>query len=856
MLLTFGACVVILILCAYTAARLTFFKSLTEHEHSMMRENVHALLTVIDSSQKKLQSVAGDWAPWDETYNFVQTLDPRFVEQNLMDETFINLGINLMLFIDPSGTIRYSKAMDLGSEKEIAIPDDLQHRLLKDSRLLDYKTHQERKKGLLMLPQGPLLVGAAPIVTSLFQGPVRGTLIAGRFIDEPLLKQWADTINSPIRYTPWESDSAPNDGLARANVEAEQSAIWVRVPNTDTIAGFAMLKDTYGHPAIVFEIEKPRVIYRQARSTLFIYSLSILIVALLIGSAFWLLLDHQVLTRLAKLAKNVSHIAQHKSFQERLSFKKRDEVTQVATSINDLLAALERTTNGLLSRERDLQSILTGTPVGILLIDAETGKITWANPNALKMIGKSELEIDCHLCGGLTDPEADRQRHLPDLDQAVDTEEQQLLRADGTILPVLKSVAQVTYQGRSHLLETFLDISDRKRLECELQRAQKMETIGLLASGVAHDLNNILTVLIGYPELILTSIPADHELIEPLSELKRSSEKAARLVEDLLNLARRGVPTSEVVSLQKIIQEYRLSAQQQQLEKFSLDVQFEWHLSEGSEMIAGSPIHLSKALMNLVVNAAEAIVGKGKVSVSNEVRKLEQGIKCYETIPPGDYVVLSVADTGSGIKAQDLPKIFEPFYTSKAMGRSGTGLGMTVVWNAVKDMGGYIDVKTAEGRGSTFDLYFPMSRREYVPPPQPAPAEDLKGAGEKILVVDDLPEQQKMARAILERLRYQVATVSSGEEAIEYLRSNSAALLLLDMNLGTGLDGLDTFREILKFRPDQQVIIVTGFAETYRINEMLKLGAAFHLQKPYGVKNLGEAVKTVLQGRSVNDVQL
>jgi PAS domain S-box-containing protein len=762
-----------------------------------------------------------------------------------MDETLVNLGINLMLFTDPSGTIRYGKAVDLESRQDTALPEGLQHLLLKQWPVFSFETYQESRRGLLMLPQGPLLVGAAPIVTSHFEGPVRGTLIAGRFVDKRLLKQWADTIGSQVRYTTM-SDSASDSALLEAAAEPEGADVWVRALDTSTIAGFAILRDAYGNPGILLEIKKPRDIFQQARSTLFIYSLSILIVALVFGSVFWLLLDNQVLARLTRLAKDVSHIARHKDFQKRLLFHKQDEVAQVATSINDLLAALERTTNVLVNREKDLQSILTGTPVGILLIDAETRRITWGNPNALKIIGKSEQEIKDHPCPELICSTVDRHYRL--LDSTTDAEEQELLRSDGTKLPVLKSYAKVTYQGRPHLLETLLDISDRKRLEAELQRAQKMETIGLLASGVAHDLNNILTVLIGYPDLLLTSLPTDNELVEPLNELKRSSEKAARLVEDLLNLARRGVPATEVISLHNIIQEYQLSAQQQQLEKYASGVQFEWHLSEGNEVIEGSSVHLSKALMNLVVNASEAIMGTGKVTVANEVRSLDHGIKCYETIPPGDYAVLSVSDTGSGIKAQDLAKIFEPFYTSKAMGRSGTGLGMTVVWNAVKDMGGYIDVKSTEGKGSTFELYFPLSKRQYVPPPQPAPAEDLRGAGEKILVVDDLPEQQKMARAVLERLDYQVATVSSGEEALEYLRENSAALLLLDMNLGTGLDGLDTYREILKLNPRQQVIIVTGYAETERINEVLKLGAALHLQKPYRANNLGQAVKTILSG--------
>ena len=212
----------------------------------------------------------------------------------------------------------------------------------------------------------------------------------------------------------------------------------------------------------------------------------------------------------------------------------------------------------------------------------------------------------------------------------------------------------------------------------------------------------------------------------------------------------------------------------------------------------------------------------------------------------GEYAVLIVSDNGSGISSEDLDRIFEPFYTKKVMGRSGTGLGLAVVWNVVQDHAGYIDVKSTE-HGTSFELYFPITRLEIPGRAAFRPIEEYLGAGEFILVVDDVESQREIACSMLEKLRYRAAAVSSGEAAIEYLRSHAVDLILLDMIMEPGLGGRETYEKIIRNHPKQKAVIASGFAETDEVIETQKLGAGCFIRKPLTLEKLGLAIKEELK---------
>jgi len=387
---------------------------------------------------------------------------------------------------------------------------------------------------------------------------------------------------------------------------------------------------------------------------------------------------------------------------------------------------------------------------------------------------------------------------------------------------------------------------EKEELQAQLQRAQKMEAIGTLAGGVAHDLNNILSGIVSYPELLLMDLKEDSPLRKPILTIQKSGEKAAAIVQDLLTLARRGVEATEVVNLNTIVLEYLLSPEHDRLELNHPTVTIEKRLDENLLNILGSPVHLSKTVMNLVSNAAEAMLEGGEIVITTENRHMETVQTGFEDIDTGDYASLTVLDTGIGISPEDIERIFEPFYTKKTMGRSGTGLGMAVVWGTVKDHRGYIDLKSKEGKGTEITLYFPVTRKVFSPEAEMASIQDVMGKGESILVVDDVEEQRQIASEMLEKLGYTVTTVSSGEEAVEYMLRNTTDLVVLDMIMEGGIDGLETYRRILKIHPGQKSIIASGYSESARVIEAQNLGAGTYVKKPYLLGKIGRAIRAEL----------
>ena len=386
---------------------------------------------------------------------------------------------------------------------------------------------------------------------------------------------------------------------------------------------------------------------------------------------------------------------------------------------------------------------------------------------------------------------------------------------------------------------------DRKALEVKLQSAKKLESLGTLAGGVAHDLNNILSGLVSYPDLLLHDIEEDSSLREPLLTIKKSGERAAEIVQDLLTLARRSVTVKKVFNLNQIVDDFITSPEYKKIIDNQRNIEIEMKITEGILNVVGSYSHISKALTNLVSNAADALPAGGMITISTRDCYIDKPYTGFEIIPEGEYAILEVSDTGIGMPQSDLDKIFEPFYTKKVLGRSGTGLGMSVVWGAVKDHDGYIDVITKEGSGTTFVLYYPASRTE-IETPSTVYIEDYLGKGESILIIDDAPEQRDLAKRMMARLGYDVTTAASGEEAVALIKKRSFDVLILDMIMPPGIDGLATYREILKIIPYQKAVIASGFAKTERVNKTQKLGAGIYIKKPYTLEKIGLAVRAEL----------
>ena len=525
----------------------------------------------------------------------------------------------------------------------------------------------------------------------------------------------------------------------------------------------------------------------------------------------------------------------------------------------NLEESVEERTRELKESEEKYRQIIENMDEGYIEVDL-TGRLTFFNEAAQKFLGYSAEETLGMHYKQYADEEAARKIYtaynevyrtgLP-LGQF----EWEVTRKDGTRRTVEGSAALIRdIEGQPiGFRGLFWDITDRKHLYEErqrtqelLQRGEKMEALGILAGGVAHDLNNVLGIVVGYSELLLMEIDKTSKTGSRVMNIMQGAERAAAIVQDLLTLARRGIQTRNVININTTIDDYQKLPEFEKLRSFHPNVRIKINLEAELLNISGSPVHLGKTLLNLVSNAVEAMPNGGVVEITTSNVYLDNPIKGYDDVKEGDYVVLSVSDKGEGIPSADLKRIFEPFYTKKVMGRSGTGLGLAVVWGTVKDHNGYINVESKEGKGTTFNLYFPITREEISNDQIRVSLSEYMGNGETILVVDDVEGQREVAAQMLTKLNYTVSNVSSGEEAVAYLKEHNVDLMVLDMIMDPGMDGLDTYRSVLKIHSRQKAIIVSGFSETDRVHAAQALGAGAYVRKPYVIQKLGLAVRKEL----------
>lgn len=399
---------------------------------------------------------------------------------------------------------------------------------------------------------------------------------------------------------------------------------------------------------------------------------------------------------------------------------------------------------------------------------------------------------------------------------------------------------------RQEYRERLLVEEERKKIQQQLEQSRKMESLGLLAGGVAHDLNNVLSGIVTYPDLLLLDMPEDSPQRKSIETIRDSGLRAADIIQDLLTLARRGVVNKQLLDLNELIRQYGSSPEYHKLLGYYPNIEVRYDLEEPLAPILGSPTALKKVIMNLVSNGAEAQPGGGCLVIASRNMHLDKPMQGLQPIAAGNYILFRVKDEGEGISPADLQRIFEPFYTRKVMGRSGTGLGLTVVWGTVEDHSGGIDISSSPGAGTTIDIYLPVSTEKISPTEKEPPAE-LFGRHQTILVVDDEDHQRDIACAILKRLQYQVYAVAGGEEAVAFLRKRKVDLVVLDMILTGGIDGFETYRQILELHPGQKAIIASGFSETDRVQKTHALGAGICIRKPYTLQQLSVAVWKELQ---------
>lgn len=541
----------------------------------------------------------------------------------------------------------------------------------------------------------------------------------------------------------------------------------------------------------------------------------------------------------------------------RAIFDKNGKVVRYEGNVSDITERKQAEEAQKASEER-YRTLTEFLPIAIFETD-HWGEVTFVNQSTCQMTGYDQSDFAEGIIIEKIIAPQDHDNFFKMFNQASqgiygDGSEYKIQRKDGSMYNGYINTRATHHSSSPGLIGYIFDLTIIKEAEMALRKSEekltqsrKMESLGLLAGGVAHDLNNILSGIVSYPELILLNLPEDSQLRGPIGTMLESGKRAAAIVEDLLTVARGVAITKQPLNINEIANDIFHSPEFSKLKQLHPAVSVLTDLDTNLLNINGSQVHIRKALLNLVSNALESLEGSGVVSVSTINRYLDKPLKGYDDVCIGEYAVLAVTDNGSGISSTDLERIFEPFFTKKIMGNSGTGLGLTVVWNVLEDHQGYINV-TSDEKGTSFELYFPVTGAEIAKwdISMPLSINDLRGNGEMILVVDDMENQREISCGMLKELGYKTESVSSGKDAVEYLKEHTIDLILLDMIMDPGINGCETYQRILKISPHQKAIIASGYAETDNVKAVQNLGAGRYLKKPLSIENLGLAVKKEL----------
>lgn len=391
-----------------------------------------------------------------------------------------------------------------------------------------------------------------------------------------------------------------------------------------------------------------------------------------------------------------------------------------------------------------------------------------------------------------------------------------------------------------------------QNLEKELDRSEKLKNLGRLAGSAAHDLNNMLTGIATYPQVLLLNKTLTPKVRESLTIIKESGRSASDVVNDLLTISKDTREAYQLLNLNTIIRQFMAASKFKEIKDKYAQVDLDIRLEHELLTISASYIPIEKSIMYLLINAFEgtgskADPGKGTIVLSTANHYLDKGGQGHpgQNLPPGEYVMLEVRNTGTKLTKDALDKIFEPFFTQKEMGRSSQGLGLTLVKNTVLNHRGEIFASSDEN-STKFTLLFPALRPE-LPMANPPPViKEIKGNGETLLVVDDLASQRKIGESILDYLGYKVFSVANGKKAIDFIMQTPVDLLILDMVISPSISGLETYRRIKKIRPDQKAIIASGDSESEDVLTALSMGAGTFIKKPYTILDVGIAVREEL----------
>ena len=790
-----------------------------ELEEREAQKKLRGAMDIVRRESGHLGKTVLDWALWDDTYAFVDDRNEAYVKANLTPQLLSDqTQIDAMLFFDLQGNLIWQGVYDPFAQRPIALADFSKGALPADHILLRHGEPDQPRTGLWQTEIGPMFVASSAILPTELGGTARGTLVIGRFLRESVRKEMEIQLGASVELS---NPRSPFLTAARLAMFSELAVGGTRLEETteDLLTGHALMGDLAGDPALLIRLGLTRDIVRQGRDSarLLSFILFEFILVLLLGVVAWFTI----------------------SFREALRRQAHID------------AIVDARTRALRESEERWRSYVEHAPMGICIVDG-AGRCLEANPAACRMTGHGAQELVGKAVGELIFPESREsfEAHLRQvMEQGTATGEYGFMLKTGERR--VAAIAAVRL-GEDRVLGFAEDITERRQseeiresLQNQLTHAQKMESIGRLAGGVAHDFNNMLGVILGFTELGLDSVAPGTPLRDGLEEIHKAATRSAELTRQLLAFARRQTVLPKDLDLNETVEGMLKMLRRLIGESIGLD----WRPCAGGAPVRMDPSQLDQIMVNLCVNARDAIGDRGRIGIETGVVTFdEETCAQFPGAVLGEYVRLSVSDDGVGMDDETLAHIFEPFFSTKAEG-AGTGLGLATVYGIVKQNRGFIGVQSALGKGATFAIYLP--RREVAPvaaAPAAAPGRDETRHG-TILLVEDEEAHLNMTCAMLAKRGYTVLAAGAPSEALRLAREHPGEIdLLLSDVVMPEMNGRELAMLVQACRPKLKCLFMSGYtADIIAHQGIIDEGVRF-LQKPFSLGELEAKIRGALDG--------
>ena len=695
----FALLTVLLIVASHTIL-LSSFSNLEIRDTS---KNTDKIEQAISWEALSIDRTARDWAYWDDTYNFVNTLSPEYIESNLDENTLYDLDLNIMLFVNKSGVMVHSMSVDLVNETNVPVPAGLQGKI--DSRLLTNGKNTDYIQGFILLEEGPMLIVARPILPSFEDGPSAGTLILGKYIDSSYITSLEERTQSSLSLYTLNEEMPQDfqDAFAEA-VRGEGRA--VNILGDERVAGYFILRDPTGNPVALMRADYPRDLYAQGKKTLiYIYGF-LLLSGIVIGTATKISLDHLLVSRLIAIDSFLEKVKKEKDTSQQLKVEGEDEIHRLSKGINEMLSSIRLAEQELKSREYEKKFILDSLEEIVVFRDPNFN-ICWANQAALK--NKDLLTVEAKELTSDNPQAADKDiSQKPRYPQAPGWTDQEFTSSEGkTWLLRTKPVCDETGNTIA-ILETGVEITERKNYEIELFHAKQDAEIANrtksdFLANMSHELRTPLNSIIGFSELLYENFYGglNGKQLKAVGNISKSGKHLLKLINEILDLSKVEARSFELhystFGLAELFAEV-----QDMLFPFaaSKGIKIEFEIENSLPRVSADRERIMQILSNLMANA---------VKFSNE-----NGCVRVKATQSNDFIQIAVSDEGIGIAAVDHEKLFKPFSqidSTSSKKYPGTGLGLALVKEIVQLHGGSVWFESEAGKGSTFGFSIPLSGR-------------------------------------------------------------------------------------------------------------------------------------------------